>query len=215
MRLITLLSKMLNWTKFLGVIIDEKLTWIPHTDYLAKKISKSIGILMRLKGYLTSDSLVNMYYAFIYPYYHYCNEVWGNAYTTHVRRLYVLQKRAIRIIAKVEPLAHSSALFSKLKILTVPSISLQLTAQFMFRMHRHQLPSLFDDMFIRNVDVHHYNTRQSKDFHVPLVRTNTTKMTISYKGVIIWNDINKIVNTNFSLAAFKSNLKKYLLQQQV
>ena len=155
-----------------------------------------------------------MYYAFIYPYYHYCNEVWGNAYPSHLRRLYVLQKRAIRIIAKVEPLTPSSTLFKRLKILTLPSINFHLTAQFMFRVFRHLLPNLFDDMFIRNVDVHHYHTRQNKDVHVPPIRTNRTKMTISYKGVIIWNNINKVVSTDFSLAAFKFNVKKHLLQNQ-
>ena len=48
-------------TKFLGVIIDDKLTWIHHIDYICKKVSKSIGILYKLKTYLNVHSLINMY----------------------------------------------------------------------------------------------------------------------------------------------------------
>ena len=73
-------------TKFLGIILDDKLSWVHHIDYISKKISKSIGIIYRLRQYLDKISLVSMYYAFIYPYLHYCNEVWGNAYSTNLNR---------------------------------------------------------------------------------------------------------------------------------
>ena len=101
-----------------------------------------------------------MYYAFVYPYLHYCNEVWGNAYSTNLNRLVVLQKRVIRIITKAESRAHTPPIFSELRILKFNCINKYLIGQFIFRFHRSMLPSAFDCMFILNTNVHGYETRQ-------------------------------------------------------
>ena len=73
----------LNNTKFLGVIIDNKLKWNEHITYIKNKISKSIGILYKSRNYLNRHTLRNLYYTFIYPYLIYCVEVWGNACNIH------------------------------------------------------------------------------------------------------------------------------------
>ena len=65
-------------TKFLGVIIDDKLNWKEHIQYIKNKISKSIGILYKVRPYLCTGTLRNLYFSFTYPYLIYCNEVWGN-----------------------------------------------------------------------------------------------------------------------------------------
>ena len=67
--------------KYLGVIIDDKITWIPHITYVQNKVSKCIGIMFKARSYLKRNALVNLYYSFIYPYLIYCIEAWGNAMT--------------------------------------------------------------------------------------------------------------------------------------
>ena len=66
-------------TKFLGIIIDEKLKWQHHISYVALKLSKSIGILNRLKTKLPKSCLLTVYYSLIYPHLTYCNIIWGGA----------------------------------------------------------------------------------------------------------------------------------------
>ena len=85
-------------TKFLGVLIDSKLTWCNHISYLKRKISKGIGILCKLRKCFSSSTLLTLYYSFIYPYLLYCIEVWGNTSQCYVFPLFKLQKKAIRII---------------------------------------------------------------------------------------------------------------------
>ena len=64
-----------NNIKFLGVIIDSKLNWSDHITYIKNKISKSIGILTKIRRFLNKKSLRNLYYSFLYPYLTYCVEV--------------------------------------------------------------------------------------------------------------------------------------------
>ena len=208
----TSISQM-SQTKFLGIMLDDRISWVPHIDDIAKKLSKSIGILSRLKRYLNKESLINMYYAFVYPYFHYCNEVWGNAYASHLKRLFLLQKRAIRIICQSEYRAHTSVLFTQCKILKLPLINDYLTAQFMYRFYNDKLPDVFVGMFKLNSSVHGYNTRQQDCYHVPKVKSNFMKRTISYRGVVLWNSLSKNINCNYGFYTFKSHVKNLLIEQ--
>ena len=137
-------------SKFLGVILDDKLSWIHHIDYIARKISKNIGILQKLKPYLDVKSLTNIYYAFVFLYLHYCNKVWGNTYISNLKRLITLQKRILRIIAKSSYLADTNPIFQFLKILTVQLINSFVLGRFMLRVLHNDLPPIFDSMFALN-----------------------------------------------------------------
>ena len=80
-------------TKFLGVILDNELKWNLHIEYISKKISKSVSILRMLKFTFPSNVLKNLYFSLIYPYYTYCNLVWGNAASIYLDSLIKLQKK--------------------------------------------------------------------------------------------------------------------------
>ena len=84
--------------KFLETIIDDKLTWKPHIDYISKKLSKAIAIMFRLKAYVTQETLCSLYYSLVYLYLTYCNVVWGNTFKTHLKPLISLQRKAVRCL---------------------------------------------------------------------------------------------------------------------
>ena len=66
-------------TKFLGVQIDSQLTWKTHIEYTCKKLSKCVGILCKARKKLYKSTLISLYYSFAYPYFIYCNHVWGKS----------------------------------------------------------------------------------------------------------------------------------------
>ena len=82
-----------NNTKFLGVIIDNKMNWSAHIHYIKNKMSKSIGILFKIRNFLDNHTLRSMYFTFIYPYLIYCVEVWGNTHDCHLDPLIKIQKK--------------------------------------------------------------------------------------------------------------------------
>ena len=79
--------------KFLGVILDEKISWKDHINYISKKISKCIAIMFKLKNIVSKDTLKSLYYTLAYPYFTYCNVVWGNTFKTYMSPLIILQKK--------------------------------------------------------------------------------------------------------------------------
>ena len=90
-------------TKFLCVIIDNKLKWSAHISYISKKVSKGIGIILKSRKVFSNETLLSLYHTFVYPYLSYCIHVWGKAYKTHLNDLVVLQNKAMRIINGVPP----------------------------------------------------------------------------------------------------------------
>ena len=82
-----------TFTKFLGVIIDEKLSFTGHISYIKNKISKAMGIIIESRKYLNKKSLVNLYHSFVFPYLTYCIEIWGSASDIHLDALIKSQKK--------------------------------------------------------------------------------------------------------------------------
>ena len=118
---------------FLGVIIDEALSWKSHiTNNIARKISKSIGIIYRASFCLPISSLRTLYYSLVYPYLVYCISVWGSTYTTNLKRIFLLQKKVLRIISKSSFDAHTDPLFMQFKILKFDDIYKFQILKFMF-----------------------------------------------------------------------------------
>ena len=71
-------------TKFLGVIIDNKLKWKEHINYISKKIAKGIGVIVKATKLFDKVTLLSLYNSLILPYLSYCIHIWGNAYQTHL-----------------------------------------------------------------------------------------------------------------------------------
>ena len=105
-------------TKFLGVILDNKLNWAAHCNYICCKMSKGIGIIIKARKVFNEMSLYN---SLILPYISYCIHVWGKAYDTHLKNVLVLQKKVLRVIAGVPPRTHTDNLFVQFDIFPVKS----------------------------------------------------------------------------------------------
>ena len=94
-------------TKFLGVIIDNRLTWASHVQYMKNKVAKSLGIILKCRKVFSTDTLVSLYNAIVFPYINYCILIWGSAYFVHLKSIVTLQKKIIRIISGVKPSTHT------------------------------------------------------------------------------------------------------------
>ena len=69
--------------------------------------STQICIICRARKFFLKSALINLYYAFIFPYHIYCVEVWGNGLSTHIQPLIKLQNKIISIITNSHFLASS------------------------------------------------------------------------------------------------------------
>ena len=195
---------------FLGVILDEHLSWKPQIQNVARKISKSIGIICKSSFFLNKNSLCTLYYSLVYPYLHYCASVWGSTYQSNLKRLITLQKRVIRIISKSTFDAHTNPIFKNLNILKFENLIKLQIGKIMYLYKNGLLPDSFNDMFLLHSDVHSYNTKKNS-FRLLHCRTNVRKFSLRFQGPKLYNSFSPDVQNAPSFALFTSKLKIYLL----
>ena len=145
----------------------------------------------KLRHYINLKLLTQLYYSLIYPYLTYAILVWGNAYQTTTRPLYILQKKVLRIITFSPFDAHSSPIFKQLQIIKLPDLVHLHTSNFMYDFHSNNLPLIFSDFFKPVSSIHSYNTRlaSKSSLYLPHARTNYGIFNIRYNGAKIWNTI--------------------------
>ena len=62
--------------KYLGLQIDEHLTWQSHIESVAKKVVCSLSMLKKVRKCINPDNLMKIYKSVIEPYFDYCSIVW-------------------------------------------------------------------------------------------------------------------------------------------
>ena len=104
-----------NFMKFLGITIDNTLSWKQHIDKIISKLNKACYIIRRPKLYLSHAALRMVYYAFFHSVMSYGLIFGGNS--TNSKCVFKLQKKAIRIIMGAKNNGSCREFFKLLKIL--------------------------------------------------------------------------------------------------
>ena len=152
---------------FLGLIINDKMNWKTHTKHIANKISRSIGILNKMKHFLPLSVLKTMYNSLILSHFTFCITAWG----FESSRLFKLQKKAVRIITGSKYNAHTEPLFKENSLLKLDDIFKLQCLKLYHKYQNNNIPLYFQSMFSENATVHFYNTRQNKKLHIQGTRT--------------------------------------------
>ena len=198
-------------TTFLGVKIDNALSFTEHISHTCKKVSKSIGIIHKASKLVNRPTLLTLYNSLLLPYFTYCNIIWGKAAKQHTDRLFRLQKKAIRIICNRPPLTHTLPLFAECSLLTLDDLYLFRISLFIFKLSHHLLPPPVAQTFQLTPLVHGHSTRSATDFKVsqPKCRTALRQKSLNYCIPLIFNTFllpYSILNLD-SISIFKRNLK--------
>ncbi len=115
--------KQVHSTQFLGIIIDDDLSWKSHVKQVSTKVAKEMGIIIKAKPYINKTTLKDFYHAFVFLYITYCNIVWESTFNTHLDQLSILQNKIVRILSNKAYNDHTSKLFKRLKILKIKQIN--------------------------------------------------------------------------------------------
>ena len=177
--------KPVEYTEFLGVYVDEKLSWKQHINYIKSKVSKSLGILSLCRKHFDKKTLVSLYYSFIYPLLIYSIEVWGSSCKTYLQCLWKLQKRCVRLISCSPYRAHKKRIFTQVGILS--KLYDMKVLLFVYKFLNVKLPKVFENFFITNNLYHSYSTRHGNLFRYPEINTELRKNTLRCMAVHIFN----------------------------
>ena len=152
--------KRVRIVKYLGLTVDDILTWNDHVEYISTEIRCGIGILKRTSKFLKEDSLLMIYSSLIEPYFGYCCIIWGQCKEAHKDKLQTLQNKAARSIAKVkyEDADHHKLLgqFGWLSVRNLIRLDMGI---FMYKCQNGFMPDSMTRLYTTVDNIHSYHTR--------------------------------------------------------
>ena len=151
-----------------------------------------------------------LYYSLIHPYLQYGLMLWGSTYKKLLKKVEVLQKRAIRIICRANYNEHSTPLFKRLKIPNLDSLYKIQLGKFIFSAKNNLISSPLRNIFTLNHNVHMYATRQKDELHYQPIKNSIVHKSFLCKGPELWSGLPSEIKESNSLPSFASKLRKHL-----
>ncbi len=201
--------------KFLGVYINSNLNWKDQIKNVISQVSKSCGTLYSLRLHVPAKILRQVYISLVQPYLTYCIPLWGaNFNSEHLQKLFILQKKCIRIVSKKTKkvngiFQHTKPIFFKLKVLSIANLYYYFTACSAMRILTLNTP----------INIYNIFTISNRSDRLLLPRFTSTRIK---DNNFIFN-ASKIINYLFdhaipyhllTVAVFKKRLKMHLLNTQ-
>ena len=171
----------------MGIVIDNKLTWRHHIEYIKTKLSKGIGLLSKIRHYIPKNTLICLYYSFINSYIEYGLLNWSSAPTTNLDVIRLCTKKAIRLITFKNKTEHTTPLFKELGILPMDHLIKHKQATFMWKLTNNLIPTPVKYLFKPSTSL--IDTRQGHKYLLPAPRLNISQRHITYSGVKTWNTV--------------------------
>ena len=205
-------------TKYLGVYIDQYLSWTERMHNLEIKLSQNVAMFYfyRIAYYLSDNALRSVYYSLRYSHLQYAICVWGGAGKTALKRLNVLHNKVLRAMTYCSYKSRVSPLYKKLNLLEIDDIYILEIGKFMHRLHWGRIPVNFDQLFTPVSQAHSHATRAATQggYIWQMALTVKGKRSLKHLGPKIWDSIDPSLY-NISLPAFKRQLKDKLVMNIV
>ena len=204
--------------KYLGLLLDSRLTFKAHISELSKKLSRAVGMLYKIRDYSPKTVLRSLYFSLFNSHLTYGLSVWGKADKFLIDKIDKLQKKAIRAITFSKYSAHAAPLLKELKILTLHDLTNLQISSLMWDLDKDLLPSSLSSYFSKRNIVHNHDTRHASSGKLCIKKTNTIKYgtnSFQVQGALI---LNKLKDTEFYISAiskkqFLNRLKEHLLNE--
>ena len=223
-----------NYVKYLGILIDSRLTFKDHTLAVSKKLARITGAMCRIRNNVNDKTLNMIYNSLIYPHLLYGISIWGNADNVFLKPLLTLQKKAVRTISNKFKNIHtvfklpgnpdifwlvdsfvkepSSPIFKSLNILKIYDIFNIETLKFVYDSLNKVNPSQFHEYYHLPLNIQNTAANRMGHLNIPQGRTLTYGLkSIKHTGGKLWNDIPVIIRNSSSKKLFNKLLKKHFI----
>ena len=197
--------------RLLGVLFDEKLNFKDHFKQLHGKVAKAVFSLRIMKNLLDKRHLKLLYNAYLKSNLDYCSALFTTASKTTVNPIFILQKKAIRIICSSSYNEHTAILFKNEEILRYEDIMLFNKCKFMFDYKSNNLPKIFNNTWRLNSDLHNYPVRNNSDFYLENVNKPYLIKFPLYQFPRAWNSLPEYLKIIDSRKEFIKELYAYLI----
>ena len=200
--------------KYLGVWVDDKLTWQKHIEETRKKCFRNLAQLRKLRDILPEREKKKVYRALILPHVDYCCVLWMECRKELIEKVERIQNYAMRLILSEPPRSHSQDLRQILNWMPLTKRREEFRLRLVHRCVNQQAPAYMNRLFQLNRDVG-YNTRTRgyDKLHLNSIRTDYGRKSFTFRGSQEWNSLSPDLRKLQSPTTFRNMLRTTLMQQ--
>jgi len=202
--------------KYLGINIDQFLSWSNHLVLLASNLRKANGIISFIRHYLPKHVMLSVYYAMFQSHLQYALQVWGQNLRSN-SRIHKLQKTAVRLLTFSNHDAHSKPIFEILNVLSISDQIFLLNIILIYQTLNLQTPLEIQNVMNLSYLPTTHLTRGSSNKLLTKHSTRTSKYGIQstrYQSILNWNILQSCFNnidlTSISKYKLENLVKKFL-----
>ena len=195
----------LESVKFLGVTIDQKLTFSAHIEDLCAKANRKINALFRIRSFLDVKKASILTNAYILSGFRYCSLIWMFCSKGDNAKITRVQVRSLRV-THLDFKTSSENLFQVYNSESVHTRNLKLPAVEVFKSTNRLNPSFMWDMFTPKLSS--MTLPCGHRLRLPGKSESTTQGFI-FRAVLLWNNLPKALKQVTSLNSFKAGLGQY------
>ena len=200
--------------KYIGLHVDEKLTWKDHINEVYKSLTKYFSIFYNIRGFIDKRLTRTVYHTCIHSKIKYGIEVYGTANETYMNKLQVLQNKLMKVLTKKERKYSTNLLHKDLNILKVHDIHRLSVLNFVYRSKSNKIISNFKNYFPTRGEQHTLNLRNNDDLDQTFFTREHGRKTVQRIGAVYWNELpDNLKDTNVSQEVFKSTVFKHFSSQ--
>ena len=181
--------------------------WQPHVKKVCKTVARNVYLLAKLKPFVNSDARKLFYNAHVKSHIDYASSLWDECADVHLQTLNSLNRRAAKHILP-DPTLSTDQKLQTLNILPLSNQLLFNKGIIMFKIWHKALPAYLCELFSRPTTK--YPTSRL-NFSVPRHRIKIYKLSLSYSGAHLWNNLPTHIKQKGTLAQFKESLFTYLM----
>ena len=200
--------------KFLGVHIDEHLTWSVHAKHVLNKLRSGLAAARRVKPFLNQGTLITLYHSLMGSHLQYYISSWYYGNTTITNKLQKLCDKFIRLACGRNRNSDITDIRQKYEILTIDQLLFKDIAVFMFKQNKNKNPSVFSKIFVTNHS--QYNTRNNSKIIPKFCSTNVCQQSISHRGPSLWSKVPTFYKSqDLTIASFNLKMRNILCKDLI
>lgn len=185
------------------------MSWKYHITNVKKKISPFIGIICKLRYYISLPYLKIIYFSFIYSQLQYLTSIWSTAYDNTLNPLKTLQNKVIKFMYNLPYLEPTTNLYRPKQLLDIDRIYKYKICCYIFSVLHKKKHSNIN--FVVNNTIYEHNTRQLNHLSLLNINSNYGRKSVYFQGIRTYNNLPEVLRNTQNLSIFKKHLKKHLL----
>lgn len=202
----SIIQRTLN-SKYLGLVVDSKLSFNNHVNLIKNKLSQTCFLLKQLRHILPIKFKLQIFNAFHVSHIRYLLPIWSSTSQLNIQSVHIMTNRALRIIKNKPFLSPTAELYDTYTL----KISQLIIFELIFLIYKIKNGFIKNNFELQQInEIHNYDTRQASHFYINFSRTNISYQNFLYKGLNLFNNLPGDIKMINSISKFKIELKKHI-----